>query len=853
MLPSAPDEIFVGRHAELTALIDDWDEAARSAAAHVVVVEGEAGAGKTRLALALAEHVTAARGQVLWGRCRADSGLPYEPVVETLGRALADRPQVLDALGPAAADLVPLLPELEGPASSGSTSAGPTPATSDPLTRARLFRAVVAAFGEVADGPTLWVIDDLQWADSDTLALLTQTITGLAGAPVLVVVTCRDVASSLAGAIVGLGRLLPCRTVVLSGLNRADLVELIAASGVTVPGDVKELARVAWERTGGNPFYLNQLIRSAAQDDAPFDALAVPAALRDWIGRRVLVLEKPAATTLALAAVIGQEVEFETLAACSSLDQLELLDVCDQLTTEHFLAERDEPGRFAFAHALVRDSVHEGLRPTRRAWLHERVGQALEAGPAVPGRAAVLAHHFALAGPAHHSRAHVHALAAGREALAQAAWDTAADHFGQAAELAGDDADRRTAALIGLGQALRGAGRRSDARTTLEQAIGLARNQRLARRLAEAVLALVGNGGRGVADDVPDEERAAGLREALAGLTDADDDLAPAILDELALALLLTDRSAERDELVTRALRLARRGDDPARLARALIGARLAKLGPEHAEDRLTEMDELLALPRSAVPPDVTMAALVHRHEDLLLCGDRDGADAALVGAEAVLERYDHPYWRWAITTWRALGAIIDCRLDEAEMLTFSALGHQSEHPEAMACLGVNLVDIRLYQGRSGEMVDLLASAADDNPQIPCYRAVLALCCVEAGRADQGRAAYDHFADERFANIPDDTNRLLTLAVLADAAVTLTDAPGTALLTDLLLPHASRQVILNCFGGGGAYWGPVAHQLARMADLVGDRTAGMRWQAQAHCDAERFRSPTALARITPEV
>ncbi len=845
-LPSEPDDLFVGRHVELTALIDDWTDTVRSAAAHVAVVEGEAGAGKTRLALAVAAHVTATSGgQVLWGRCRAGSGLPYEPVVETLGRALTDRPEAREALGAAASDLVPLLPELE------EAQASPTaPAEIDPMSRARVFRAVGAALSEVVDQPTVWVIDDVQWAASDTLALLEHVLVGLAGAPLLVVVTCREVAPALAGTIVGLGRSLPCRTMTVGGLSHADLVELIAASGVTVPGDVKALARVACERTGGNPFYLNQLIRSAAQDDAPFDALAVPAALRDWIGRRVQILTKDAGTTLSLAAVIGQEVEFDTLAACSALDHLDLLDVCDQLTAEHFLAERNEPGRFAFAHALVRDAVHEGLRPTRRAWLHERVGDALELAPSVPGRAAALAHHFTLAGPAHHGRAHAHALAAGREALSQAAWDTAADHFDQGVELAGDDPDRRVTALIGLGQALRGAGRRSDARTNLEQAIGLARTHGLARRLAEAVLALVGNGGRGVADDVPDAERAALLREALAGLTPADDDLAPPVLDELALALLLTDHADERCRLVTRALRLARRGDDPARLARALIGARLAKLGPEHTEARLAEMDELLALPEAGIPADVTMAALLHRHEDLLLAGDRGGADAAIAQAETVLERYDHPYWRWAIATWRALAAIIDGCFDQAELLSFSALGHQSDHPEAMACLGVNLVDIRLFQGRSEEMVDLLASAADDNPQIPCYRAVLALCCVEAGRTDQGRAAYDHFAAKRFSNIPDDTNGLLTLGVLADVGVTLGDESGAAMLTELLLPHASRQVILNCFGGGGAYWGPVSHQLARMARLLGDTAAARRWLTQARRAAERFRSPSALARIT---
>src|SRR4029077_18867491 len=131
-----------------------------------------------------------------------------------------------------------------------------------------------------------------------------------------------------------------------------------------------------------------------------------------------------------------------------------------------------------------------------------------------------------------------------------------------------------------------------------------------------------------------------------------------------------------------------------------------------------------------------------------------------------------------------------------------------------------NLVDIRLLQGRSVEILDALRAAADDNPHIPAYRAVLALCCACGGDPEGARAAYDHLAARGFT-LPPDSNWLLGTAVLADTATTLEDHDGARTLARLLEPYSDRQVVRNCCGGGGAYWGPVAHHLGRLELLLG--------------------------------
>jgi hypothetical protein len=107
---------------------------------------------------------------------------------------------------------------------------------------------------------------------------------------------------------------------------------------------------------------------------------------------------------------------------------------------------------------------------------------------------------------------------------------------------------------------------------------------------------------------------------------------------------------------------------------------------------------------------------------------------------------------------------------------------------------------------------------------------VLALCCTNAGDLAGARSAYEQLAARNF-ELPPDSNWLLAIAVLADTAAALGDRDGASTLAGLLEPYADRHVVLNCFGGGGAYWGPVAHHLGRLAAILGHGA-----EARAHLE-----------------
>lgn len=848
--PATPGGAFVGRAPEQALLVEEVVRPPRrnlGSGLRVVVIEGEAGVGKTRLAHEVADIVEPAGVRVLWGRCGPDTGLPYEPVVEALATIVASERLGTIDLDDVRADLAALVPGLDATEAGG-------PSTVPELDRTRLFRAATLAFERFASGPVTWVIDDLQWASADTLALIGHLGAGLVGTPLTILATARERPAPVAATLAHLARQVPLRVVPLGGLDVGEVERWLADAAIR---PASGLAEDVHHRTGGNPLYLGHLLRAAADAGGTLDPALVPAELQAFLDQRIAAQPPDAGLVLAVAAAAGDTVGLDALRAATGLDDRSLLAAVDALAATRLLLEDPDGGGVGFTHALVRDAVDAGTGPGKRAWFHLRLAEHLEAAGA-PGGAGEVARHFAAAGPAAAERARRWSLAAAEEALEKAAWATAGHHLALARHRPGFDADDRIRALVAEGRLRRAAGDRAGTFALLDEAISLARVHGRPRGRAQAVLALVGGGGRGVAD-LARHRWSSVIEEALAGLGPDDDDLRVPLLGAFALALLLTDRDDERRAAADEALRLARVHGDPIVVAQALLDHRQARVEPEHAEARLVDLDEVLALAEGAGRVGLAVAASMYQHEDRLLLGDRAGARASLARAEDLLVEHPDPYWAWCAATWRALGLLLDGEVDRAEDAALAALASavpgrgDPDDPgeagaEAVACYGVNLVAIRLHQGRAGEVVELLAAAADANPQIPCYRAVLALCLAEDGQLDRARAELEALAADDFGVIPHDTNRLLAFAVLADVACQLGEVERAPALLAELVPHAGRQVLLNCFGGGGAAWGPVSAQLAGLSRLVGDAAAADRWAAEAWASSAAMGSTFVVAR-----
>ena len=509
---------FVGRADELDRLGAVW-EATRAGDRRLALVAAEPGAGKTRLAQQLARTVHAEGGQVLWGRCTAESLAPYQPVVEALRTAT-------DALGPAASRaLVTARPAL------GRLLPDIVPEAADEARRSDLY-ALYEALAELvtdmsATAPLLLVVDDAQWADTATLGLLDHLLAHDRGGRLLVLATARRPAGratpELDVFVAAQRRAERLAEVVLPGLDSAAVAALLGERGVAVDDDAAEALR---RRTGGNPFFLEALADHGG-DLGGGDPRALPVSVRDVLDGRLAALDAEAATVLTAAAVIGLRVDLALLGAVTATGPDALLDVVDAAVAGGLLAEDEDLGWVTFPHALVRQALVARTTRNREAHLHQRVADALEAGGTAT--AGAVAEHVLAAGRlaplARRARA---ALDAAAEAIAVLADHEARRWVDRALATLDDQPDGEAAlraeALTLSARVDRHLGSREPGEVAIREAVAVARRigdpVLLARAAQEQALL---EAGVGLSYGMVDQDLIALLDEALAGLPPGHD------------------------------------------------------------------------------------------------------------------------------------------------------------------------------------------------------------------------------------------------------------------------------------------------------------------------------------------
>ena len=446
--------------------------------------------------------------------------------------------------------------------------------------------------------------------------------------------------------------------------------------------DVQSVASQLAARTGGNPFYVTQLVLDAQTTRRPFDAAAVPDAVAQLVAASPRRARPDLRSTLALAAVAGGEFDGATLESCS-VDRARTSPRHRRSTRTPTIHRRARTGAIHLrARARARCRARDDHRHSRRhactaAWLTR---SAAGADPAL------LAHHYLAAGPSSTRgtrRAHCSRRVPRDWPMPRGRWRaTNSPDRGRSRLRTG----RKRGPLIGLGRAQRALGNADESRVALESRARARPRQRAGACCRAGGTRARGRGGRGVAVDVGDADRAALLREALDGLDGDDDvDLRVAVLGELALALVLTDAKDERDALTTRCLREARGSNNADGLAVALQARRVAAWARRHGcprRRRTRDPGAPAAGGRARAPAGGRARARRRSHRARRSGRRRHRAPSR----PRVADELGHPYWSWATTSWRGLVSIIDGRFEEAETLAFEALAHQApaEHPEAL-------------------------------------------------------------------------------------------------------------------------------------------------------------------------
>uniref|UniRef100_A0AAU2JVC1 AAA family ATPase n=1 Tax=Streptomyces sp. NBC_00049 TaxID=2903617 RepID=A0AAU2JVC1_9ACTN len=478
--PAAAAELFVGREEELARLAAVADRAL-TAGPGTALVTGEAGLGKSALLHRLGDRLRAAGWLVAVGRTTDAEGAPpawaWVEALRTVAAAAPPAPAVAAVLAP----LLSAEAAADASAPGGDVAAG----------RFRLHRAVWQWLAETARGrPVAVVLDDLHWADAETLTLLAGAADLPPETPLLVVGAYRpdEVAGRLGDTLAGLARRSPER-VALRGLPEAAVAEVVRALGGP-EADPETVAALA-ERTGGNPFYVRESARLLGSEGSLVALSDVPEGVRDVLRRRLGRLPEPVVAVLRLAAVAGRESDVEVLVEAADIGEDGVLGALEAGLLAGLLVE-PEPGRVRFAHALVRDTLLADLSSLRAARMHGRIAACLEALGS--DDVSVLAHHYVrAASSATAAKAVGYCLRAARLAESRFAHDAAASALAEAVECSeripgapGGDRDAERIDLLGrLLRAQVRAGAVMAARETrqaaIDRAVGAGRDDLLVR------------------------------------------------------------------------------------------------------------------------------------------------------------------------------------------------------------------------------------------------------------------------------------------------------------------------------------------------------------------------------------
>ncbi|WP_328406801.1 ATP-binding protein [Nocardia sp. NBC_00403] len=785
---------FVGRHREVAALRAAVLSAA-GGAGRLVLIDGPAGIGKSRLADRTVELAAECGMRVGRGFAVDDAGMP---ALWPWLRLIRDIPELAESLS---ADL------------------SDDPTMDIAARRFRMFAAVAAALEQLAEPAGLaLILEDLHWADRTSLLLLRYIAAELPGLRLLVVTTARDPATTVyLEQVPWLLRLPHTRSMALSGLSIEEIRYWLDQACPT-PGraDVDRL----FARTGGNPLYIRLVIESdfgtAGSDVASLDPMSHPG-FRRLALVQVDRLDPASRAVLGAASVLGERIEPELLRLVVGADVDAALDAAIGAGVVRQL----DDGEFTFAHALIRDAVYAELVPSERMALHRAAAELLavhaDGNPAAAGPIAT----------------HWH-KASGRDAGVNCAYWAGMAAAAARASLADDEAIRFQQWVID------GIGRITPAATLAELWLDLARSEFTAGRIDDSVAHSVRAGELADQADRPDLIGAAGL--VVTGITtpramasvdrlcvnalrqlspDADTALRARLLAQRSMSAADMAECERARELSATALAEAERSNDPDALLDAIHARHLSLSAPPYLAERRVLADRAIDIGSRAQQPLAQLWGHLWTTDAGFQLGDLGMVDRSLDQIEQVADSRRLPVARWHLYRLRATRATL------VGDLAAAADSAAAAHALALRIGDYSLIGLHYaFRGQFCVMQGYLDAAEIAEhldafgfaPKIPLVRVYSPMLHALAGDMAEARAGF-----EEFRTLPDTLEvgpRWLGLLYLIGVVAVLLEDRDTADRVYRVLGVADDYYMGD---GSGAVF--CAGSIARpIADLA--RTAG---------------------------
>ncbi len=823
-------------------------ENALSGRGSLVMMVGEPGIGKTRLAEEFGVYASLRGAQVLTGRAyEGEVALPYRPFVEAFRQYVQDRPDPLlrQELGDGAPEVAKLISEVR----RRFPDIPEAPPLEPDAERLRLFESVSAFVrNAAAANPLVLLLDDLHWADKPSLLLLRYLARSVAGQRVLTLGAYRDVeldrTHPLSEVIATLRREQLYRRLLLRGLSEEDVLALLTAIEPSEESAAarRALATALYRETEGNPFFMREVLSHLMEEGKLYreggrwtskvtsvSEFGIPEGVREVVGRRLSRLSEGCNRVLTLASTMTGGFSWEELKAITGESEPALLDLLDEALAAQLIQERrgDHAGNYDFTHALIRQTLYGELSTPRRVILHRQIGRALEEVHAdnLEPHLAELAHHFYQAAPGGEvDKAIDYARRAGDRAVALLAYEEAAGHYEialQALDLKDrPEKRRRFDLLMALGQAYARADVPEKATAALECAVQVAEalgDPQLQGDAASAYALAAFRGPLwGTGADVPALERA------LEAVGREDSPLRATLLATLSVSLYRLAPREQRLAMARQAKEMAERVGDFGARASALSALHWALLGPEWTEERLAVANEWLQLAEEAGDRLQILWAHFFRLSDLAELGDMQEVERETVIASDLAEQMREPLLSGFRLLWACMRAAMEGRYGEAEQLfvQYIPIVQRTQHPHYVEAVTAHLFDIRRGQGRLGELEPILPQGLEQFPEVVSItQAALAYMYLETDRPEQALEWFERLAANDFSDIPSD---IATFSLTADIASRLGDRRRAALLYEMLQPYAARGIVVSfallCDGSASRLLGQLADTMGNWDD-----------------------------------
>jgi DNA-binding CsgD family transcriptional regulator len=808
---------FVGREAEMAVLTDSL-AAALDGLPRVVVCEGEAGIGKTRLAQELLE-VAERRGVLgAWGSAAETSGAPpFWPWCQVL-RALARRVDLQGLadehrLGAELARIAPDVVSAEPPSAGGGSAED----------RFRQFDAVARLLREVClQVPLLVVLDDAHWADEASLLLLHHVTRVLTDERLLVVVNARDAEHG--------------DDELVARIGRESMMGRIQLRGLTPPAIRRQLASVlgrevaeqevleAEALTGGNPFFVGEVAIGIADRRQGSHTPLATRNVQDAIAVRLRRLSPDCMGLLEAAAIVGRDFSITVVASMLDRPVVECLALVDEARAARLVEADGEPGGYRFAHALVRDAIEYALGTVDRVRLHRSAADAIEqhhsasAGPPV----FELARHWAVAAVAgERARAAGWIRHAAEEAMRRLAYEEAARLFRQTLDIGGPElgGPDRCTLLLAAGTA---AHLSADLDGRLDACLHAAEVARALGRpelLAEAALVMepVGRPGFDLATRRLCEEAIVALGSESGSLRAR----ATARLAESFAYLREIDQAWPASE---QALALAEQSGDPLAVAAALRARQLVCSGPDGLDGRAQLADRMLALGRQTRQADVEVWARLWQIDTSFERGDLGRVASEIDALARCVREIQGPRERFEVLRCQAALAQAQARFLDAGRLADEAFavmapsGHPG--PYAVRAAITNLVGRHVGQDDASVAANNLIGASEEIHESfgLIGRLSYAHALVTAGRPEAAAEVYRSLGPVNgWGPLPHLV--LFSYAFGIAVAVPLGLSADLEALYEQLDPFRGHHVVSGA--GAVAYFGPVELWLGIAAQHLG--------------------------------